>query len=51
MIDVTIEFEGFTIVVDSNGPMTPERAKRLAQLLELAANAVEKAEELGENDE
>lgn len=53
-VDVTIKFEGVEIVVGNNndhGGMTPDEAKRLAQLLELAANAVEKAEEMGENDE
>lgn len=60
-VDVAIDFCGMSITVGNaavfvlgrSGPgkLTPDQAKRLAQLLELAANAVEKALEMGENDD
>ena len=53
-VDVTIRYAGLVLVVGnnaSNGELTPGEAKRLAQLLELAANAVEKAEEMEDSDE
>lgn len=51
-VNVTIRFDWIVLVIGTEpGEFTPDQAKRLAQLLELAANAVEKAEEMGENDE
>lgn len=53
-VDVTIRYAGLALVVGnnaSNGELTPGEAKRLAQLLELAANAVEKAEDMEDSDD
>lgn len=52
-MSVTIDLGklGVLTVGNGTGHLTPDQAKRLAQLLELAANAVEKAQEMGENDD
>lgn len=52
-ISVTIDIgmRGQFTVGNGEDHMTPDQARRLAQLLELAANAVEKAVEMGENDD
>ena len=42
---------GMLTVGNGTGHLSPDQAKRLAQLLELAANTVERAVELGENDD
>lgn len=51
-VNMAIRFDGLVLVIGTEpGEFTPDQAKRLAQLLELAANAIEKAAELEENDD
>lgn len=52
-ISVTIDIgmRGQFTVGNYENYMTPDQARRLAQLLELAADAVEKAVEMGENND